>query len=183
MQILFSEREIQERVRELGRQISADHIGQELFLVGVLKGAFVFLADLVRSLSLPLTLDFMALSSYGAHTQTSGAVRILKDLEEDPAGKRVLLVEDIVDTGLTLRYLWGLLEARQPLSLKTCVFLDKPSRRKVPVKIDYCGFVVPDVFVVGYGLDYAEYGRSLPYLGILPEEAKNNPSLLKRSLR
>lgn len=151
---------------ELARAIEADYQGKDLLLVGVLKGAVIFLADLMRHLSLPLAVDFMAVASYGAATKSSGVVRILKDLDTPLNARHVLLVEDIVDTGLTLRYLLDVLKARSPASLKTCVLLDKRERRQVEVPVDYCGFVIPDVFVVGYGLDYAENYRQLPYIAV-----------------
>lgn len=170
LQVLYTADEIARRVAELGRQITADYQGRSLCVVGILKGAIIFLADLVRSISLPLTLDFMAVSSYGHATASSGVVRILKDLDTHIAGRHVLIVEDIIDSGLTLRYLLNLLAARQPASLRTCVFLDKPARREVEVPLDYVGFAIPDVFVVGYGLDYAEDYRHLPYLAVLDQE-------------
>lgn len=170
LRVIYTKDEITSRVHELGRQITADYQGQSLCVVGILKGAIIFLADLVRSISLPLTLDFMAVSSYGHATTSSGVVRILKDLDTHIAGHHVLIVEDIVDSGLTLRYLLSLLAARQPASLRTCVFLDKPAKREVEVSLDYVGFTIPDVFVVGYGLDYAEDYRHLPYLAIFDGE-------------
>ncbi len=169
---LISEEEINKKVKEMGEQISKDYGEErELIVVGILKGAIIFLSDLVRKISLPITLDFMAVSSYGSATQSSGAVRILKDLEVDIENKHVLIVEDIVDTGLTLKYLLENLKARNPKSVKTCILLDKPSRRTVDVKVDYNGFSIPDRFVVGYGLDYAENYRNLPYIGVLKPEA------------
>ncbi|MBC7346205.1 MAG: hypoxanthine phosphoribosyltransferase [Clostridia bacterium] len=166
MEILFTQQELARRVTELARAIEADYQGKDLLLVGVLKGAVIFLADLMRHLSLPLAVDFMAVASYGAATKSSGVVRILKDLDTPLNARHVLLVEDIVDTGLTLRYLLDVLKARSPASLKTCVLLDKRERRQVEVPVDYCGFVIPDVFVVGYGLDYAENYRQLPYIAV-----------------
>lgn len=166
MEILLTEQMLARRVAELARAIEADYQGKDLLLVGVLKGAVIFLADLMRHLSLPLAVDFMAVASYGAATKSSGVVRILKDLDMPLSARHVLLVEDIVDTGLTLRYLLDVLKTRSPASLRTCVLLDKPDRRQVEVPVDYCGFVIPDVFVVGYGLDYAENYRQLPYIAV-----------------
>lgn len=167
LEILLSEEQIASRVRELGRQISHDYQGQQLLIVGILKGAAIFCADLIRQVEIPLAIDFMAVSSYGASTRSSGVIRILKDLEEDLPEYHVLLVEDIVDTGLTLRYLKDYLQRRNPASLKICVLLDKPSRRKVGIDIDYRGFEIPDAFVVGYGLDYNEQYRNLSYISVL----------------
>jgi len=155
-------------VRELAGEISFDYRDrEEVILVGILKGAFVFLADLVRFLSVPARVDFMCVSSYGKATTTSGVVRILKDLDESVEGRHVLLVEDIVDTGLTLQYLKDNLETRGAASVEVCVLLDKQERRLVDVPLDYCGFTVPDRFLVGYGLDYRERYRHLPYIAIL----------------
>lgn len=168
--ILLSEEKIRAKVRELGRAISDDYAGKELLAVGILKGAAVFLADLIRYISIPVYLDFVAVSSYGASTKSSGVVRILKDLEESIEGRHVLIVEDIVDTGLTLNYLVENFKARGPASLKVCTFLDKPIRRKIHVPIDYNGFSIPDKFVVGYGLDYNERYRNLPYIMVLSSE-------------
>ncbi len=165
--ILLAEQEIKERIRELGREISRDYAGRELLLICVLKGAFVFLSDLIRSLEIPITLDFIAVSSYGSATRSSGVVRILKDLDQPIEGKEVLLVEDIVDTGLTLKYLVNMLEERKPASLKICALLDKPERRQVPLNVDYLGFKVPNEFVVGYGLDCNNQFRQLPYVAVL----------------
>ncbi len=169
---LLSAETIAARVAELGAQISADYAGKELMLVGILKGANIFLADLVRQISVPLSYDFVAVSSYGADTKSSGVVRILKDLDEGVESKHVLVVEDIIDTGLTLRlsYLLENLRSRRAASVKICTLLDKPSRRRVEVPIDYRGFTVEDQFVVGYGLDYAGKYRSLPYIGLLKPE-------------
>lgn len=169
-QILLSEEAIAKRVRELGEQISEDYQGCDLVVVGILKGALVFMADLIRHLSIPVIMDFAVVSSYGAATKTSGVVRILKDLDQPIEGKHVLIVEDIIDTGLTMHYLINNLKARKPLSVKVCTLLDKPSRREVDITPDYCGFSIPDHFVVGYGLDYAEYYRNLPQVGVLKPE-------------
>ncbi|HHW18264.1 MAG TPA: hypoxanthine phosphoribosyltransferase [Firmicutes bacterium] len=167
IKVLISQEEILKRVKEMAEEISRDYAGRDLLLVGVLKGSFVFLADLIRNLDCHVAVDFMGTSSYGASTQSSGEVRITKDLEQSVAGKHVLLVEDIVDTGLTLRYLLDTLRARQPASLKVCALLDKPARRRVRVSLDYYGFIIPNAFVVGYGLDYQEKYRGLPFVGVL----------------
>jgi hypoxanthine phosphoribosyltransferase len=168
---LLSADQIQRRVAELGAEITRDYgdASEPLLLVGVLKGAALFLADLVRQVRRPLEFDFVAIASYGAATRSSGEVRVLKDLESAVSGKHVIIVEDILDTGLTLRfsYLIESLKARQAASVKVCVLLDKPSRRRVEVPVDYCGFVIDDQFVVGYGMDYAESYRNLPYIGYL----------------
>src|SRR6266567_554661 len=167
--VLLSAEAIQARVSELGAQISKDYPdhNEPLLLVGVLKGAALFLADLVRAIDRPLEFDFVAIASYGAATRSSGEVRVLKDLESAVSGKHVIIVEDILDTGLTLRfsYLIESLKARQAASVKVCVLLDKPARRRVEVPVDYRGFVIEDRFVVGYGMDYAETYRNLPYIG------------------
>lgn len=165
---LIGEEEIRKRVAELGQQITQDYHGREPLLVGVLKGAMVFLVDLARSIRLPLELDFMAVASYGTMARSTGAVRITKDLDEPLEGRDVLLVEDVVDTGLTLRYVMRALRARRPRSLRVCALLVKEKARPYPVHIDYVGFTIPDVFVVGYGLDYKEAGRNLPYLVVHP---------------
>ena len=167
LQVLFTEEQLKMRVAELAAQIRQDFGGQDLLTVGVLRGAVMFYADLVRELEIPLNMNFMALSSYGASSKSSGAVRIQYDLEEDITGRNVLVVEDIVDTGLTLQYLTKTLRSRNPATLKTCCLFDKPSRRTVEFHADYVGFEVPDVFIVGYGLDYAEKYRNLKYIGEL----------------
>lgn len=169
-EILITEQQITSRVAELGRQISRDYAGREILVVGILKGAVLFLADLVRHIDVPVCLDFMAVSSYGATTASSGVVQIIKDLEQNIEGRHVLIVEDIVDTGLTLKYLRDNLATRRPASLRICTLLDKPGRRKVPVQVDYNGFVIPDEFVVGYGLDYAERYRNLREILVLKTE-------------
>lgn len=161
---LFTEEEIQAKVRELASRITEDYGGESLLLVGILKGAFIFLADLARRIELPVQFDFMALSSYGSATKTSGVVRILKDLDSRIEGRHVLLVEDIIDTGLTLNYLLTNLRARGPASLEICAFLNKRIANKIELPIKYEGFSIPDVFVVGYGLDKAEAYRNLPYI-------------------
>jgi len=165
--ILLAENEIKTRVAELGSCISRDYAGKEILVVGILKGAIVFLTDLIRSITIPAYLDFVAVSSYGSSTSSSGVVRILKDLDQSIEDRHVLIVEDIVDTGLTLNYLVENLKSRRPASLKICALLDKPSRRIIPVEVHYCGFSVPDEFLVGYGLDYNECYRNLPYIMVL----------------
>jgi hypoxanthine phosphoribosyltransferase len=165
--ILFNEEQIESRVRELGEVISRDYSGKNPVVIGILKGSLIFMADLIRRLTIPLSIDYVAVSSYGRSTDSSGVVRIVKDLDEPIEGRHVLVVEDIVDTGLTLRYLLDNLQSRGPLSIAVCVFLDKPSRRKVDIVPDYCGFEIPDEFVVGYGLDYAENYRNMPFIGVL----------------
>jgi hypoxanthine phosphoribosyltransferase len=169
-EILISGEEIRRKVAELGAQITADYAGRDLLLVGVLKGAFVMMADLSRHIHLPLEFDFMAVSSYGAATQTSGVVRILKDLDHEIADKHVLLVEDIVDSGLTLSYLLKNLRTRRPASLEVCALMQKRDVQQVPLDIKYRAFDIPPVFVVGYGLDYAERFRNLPFVGTLKPE-------------
>ncbi|RKD27652.1 hypoxanthine phosphoribosyltransferase [Caminicella sporogenes DSM 14501] len=169
-EILFNEEEIKEKVAELGKQISKDYENKDLVVVGVLKGANVFLSDLIRKISIPITIDFMAVSSYGFSTESSGVVKILKDLDFSIEGKNVLIVEDIVDTGLTLKYLYENLKSRKPKSIKICSLLDKHERRKVDIEVDYIGFEIPDAFIVGYGIDYAEKYRNLPFIASLKEE-------------
>ncbi len=164
---LLSRQAIEERLAQLGAQITADYLTRDLVLVGVLKGSFVFLADLCRHIDLPIGCDFLGLSSYGEGTETSGVVKITSDLSKPIADKDVLIVEDIVDTGLTMSYLLENLATRKPRSVKICALLHKPARMRKPVQIDYLGFSIPDAFVVGYGLDYAERYRNLPYIGVL----------------
>jgi hypoxanthine phosphoribosyltransferase len=168
--VLISTEQIQSRIAELGAEISRDYAGEEVVLVCILKGAFLFMADLCRHLQVPVNTGFMAISSYGNSTVSSGVVRILKDLNESIEGKNILIIEDIVDTGLTLSYIAALLESRKPKSLKICALTNKPQCRKKDVKISYCGFVLPNEFVVGYGLDYCDYYRNLPYIGVLKPE-------------
>jgi hypoxanthine phosphoribosyltransferase len=168
--VLFDEAAISEKIRELGREITVDYQGKQPVLIGILKGAVPFIADLMRTIDLPLVYDLMAVSSYGASTRSSGAVRILKDIDISIEDRDVIVVEDIIDTGLTLQYLMANLESRKPRSLKICTLLDKPSRRKVKIQADYNGFTIPDAFVVGFGLDYAEKYRNLPYIGSLKAE-------------
>jgi len=172
--ILIDEDTLQAKVRELGAKITEDYEGKDLLLICVLKGAAVFVSDLMKRIKLPLEIDFMAVSSYGSDTKSSGVVRILKDLDKGIEGKHLLIVEDIIDSGLTLSYLIENLKARGPESVEVCTILDKPDRRKVDMNIKYTGFKVPDEFVVGYGLDYAEKYRNLPYVAVLKEEIYSN---------
>jgi hypoxanthine phosphoribosyltransferase len=165
--ILVDEDALQARIAELGEEISADYEGRDLLLLGVLKGAVFFMADLMRRLTVPCEIDFMAISSYGAATDSSGVVRILKDLDINIAGRHVLVVEDIIDSGLTLSYLVRNLEAREPASLEICALLTKPERREIDVEVRYVGFEIPNRFVIGYGLDFAERYRNLPYVAVL----------------
>ncbi|MEP7223816.1 MAG: hypoxanthine phosphoribosyltransferase [Actinomycetota bacterium] len=166
-EILIDEEILQARIRELGVQISADYDGRDLLLVGVLKGAVFFMADLMRELTVPCEIDFMAISSYGAAIDSSGVVRILKDLDINVAGRDVLVVEDIIDSGLTLSYLMRNLTARKPASLDVVALLTKPDRREIEVPVRYVGFEIPNRFVIGYGLDFAERYRNLPYVAVL----------------
>ena len=166
---LVSQSDLERRVRELGAEISRDYEGKDLFLVGVLKGAVFFLSDLMRSLEVDCEVDFMAVASYGSSTDSSGVVRILKDLDATIEGKDVLIVEDIIDSGLTLSYLLRTLKAREPRSLEVCALLTKPERREVDLPIRYTGFEIPNKFVIGYGLDHAERYRNLPYVAVLQE--------------
>lgn len=167
IKVLLPEEEVEERIRQLGKQITEDYSHEEVSLVCTLKGASFFACELAKRIDLPLTLDFIAVASYGSGTQSSGEVRMIKDLDESIEGKNVIVVEDIVDTGRTLSYLLEIMKKRNPKSLKLCSLLDKPERRVVDVKVDYKGFEVPDLFVVGYGLDYAQKYRNLPYIGVL----------------
>ena len=168
--VLVSEEELKAKVAELGAQISRDYEGKNLVLVSILKGSVVFMADLMRAVSIPCSIDFMVVSSYGSGVKTSGVVKIVKDLDADLAGKDLLIVEDILDTGMTLHYLKQLLQDRNPNSIRIATLLDKPERRRAAVRADYVGYQVPDEFVVGYGLDYDEKYRNLPYVGILKPE-------------
>ena len=165
--VLFSEEQLAQRVAEIAAQIDKDYAGKEPLLVSVLRGSFVFMADLVRQITVPCTVDFMAVSSYGSGTTSSGQVKIVKDLSETIEGKDVIVVEDILVSGSTLSYLLMLVEARRPASIRLCTLLDKPERRTKPVEVQYSGFTIPDEFVVGYGLDYDERYRNLPYIGVL----------------
>ncbi len=169
--VLLSEERIRQRVKELGEQITNDYAGESLLFVGILKGSAVFLADLIRAVDLPVDYDFVAISSYGSDTQSSGVVRLLKDLEHGVSDRHVIIVEDIVDTGWTLRmsYIVENIKIRGAASVKVCTLLDKPSRRQVEVEIHYRGFEIEDLFVIGYGLDYDGRYRNLPYIGVLPD--------------
>jgi hypoxanthine phosphoribosyltransferase len=170
-EVLIGEEQIRQKVIELGARLSADYLGRELTLVSVLKGSLPFMADLMRAISIPVTIDLMEVSSYGGTaTETSGLVRILKDLSASIEGRDVLIVEDIIDTGLTLNYLVRYLKGKNPRSLRICTLLDKPARRLVEIPIDYRGFEIPDQFVVGYGLDFGERYRNLPFIGVLKPE-------------
>src|SRR3989454_11481871 len=169
-EVLIEEAALKARIAELGEEVSADYAGRDLLLIGVLKGAVFFLADLMRHLTVPCEIDFMAISSYGASTDSSGVVRILKDLDMNIEGRHVLVVEDIIDSGLTLSYLIRNLEAREPASLEVCALMTKPERREIQVPVRYVGFEIPNRFVVGYGLDFAEKYRNLPYVGVLDAE-------------
>lgn len=168
--VLLSAEEIAKRVKELGQQITKDYQGCDLLVVGILKGSNMFMSDLIRHIDMPMHMDFMIVSSYGNATESTGVVKIMKDLEKGIQGKHVLIIEDIIDTGLTLKYLTQILNTRKPESVKLCTLLDKPARRKEPVDVDYIGFEMPDEFLVGYGIDYAEYYRNLPFIGVLKPE-------------
>ncbi|MGA8942313.1 MAG: hypoxanthine phosphoribosyltransferase [Thermoactinomyces sp.] len=176
-EILITKEQIQKKVEELGRIVSEDYKELNPLCICVLKGAIPFMADLIREMTIPIEVDFMAVSSYGNSTTSSGVVRIIKDLETSIEGRHVLIVEDIIDSGLTLSYLVDLLKGRNAASVKIITMLDKPERRKVDLHPDYCGFTIPDAFVVGYGLDYAEKYRNLPYIGILKKEIYTRQSL------
>jgi len=168
--IFFTEEQLRDKVRELGARITADYAGKYPLFVGVLKGSFVFMADLVRRVELDCDVDFMAVSSYGSGTTTTGAVEISKDLSHDIEGRDVVIVEDILDSGVTLSYLKKYLEVRKPASIRICTLLDKPARRRAEIYPDYTGFTCPNEFIVGYGLDYAEKYRNLPFIGVLKPE-------------
>lgn len=170
--VYFTEKELQAKVRELGRQITEDYkdAKEDIYCVGILKGASVFYTDLVRAIDLPVRFDFMIASSYDNGTSTTGSVKILKDFDYDIEGKHLIVIEDIIDSGTTMSYLLKYFQHRKPASVKLCALLSKPSRRTAEVPIDYCGFEVPDEFLVGYGLDYAEVYRNLPYIGVLKPE-------------
>jgi hypoxanthine phosphoribosyltransferase len=167
--VLITQEEIQTRVSELGAEITRDYRGKDLLLISVLKGSIVFMADLMRAVDMPVGIDFLAVSSYGMGSKTSGIVKINKDLDQAVEGKHILIVEDILDSGMTLSYIKELMEGRHPLSIEICTLLDKPDRRAPDAKVDcrYIGFTIPDAFVVGYGLDYAEKYRNFPYVGVL----------------
>lgn len=166
-QVLYTEEQLRARVREVGAQITADYAGRAPMLISVLRGSYIFMADLTRAIDLDVTVDFMAVSSYGAGTVSSGQVEIKKDLSDSIEGKDLIIVEDILDSGNTLYYLMDVLRARKPASLRICALMDKPERRTKPITADYVGFTIPDAFIVGYGLDYAEKYRNLPYVGVL----------------
>lgn len=168
--ILLDKDVLANRIQELGEEISKDFAGEEIMLIGILKGASIFLSDLIRQISLPAYIDYMVVSSYGNSAETSGVVRIIKDLDYNIEGKNIIIVEDIIDTGLTLAYLRKNLLSRHPKSLKICTLLDKPARREKEINVDYKGFEVPDEFIVGYGIDYAEKYRNLPFVGLLKRE-------------
>ena len=169
-EVLFSEEQLRDRIRQLGEEITKDYAGQELVLVCILRGSYIFMADLSRAIDLPLSADFIALSSYGKGTSSSGQVELRKDLSDPVEGKHLLIVEDILDSGNTLYYLTNLLKTRHPASVRICTLLNKPERREKDIQPDYVGFTIPDAFVVGYGLDYAEKYRNLPYVGVLKPE-------------
>ena len=173
-EILYTEDQLAEIVARMGRQISEDYRDKNLFMISVLKGSLIFMADLMRAVTIPCSIDFLSVSSYGAGTTTTGAVRILKDLDDSLEGKDLLIVEDILDSGVTLSFLMKNLSARNPRSIRLCTLLDKPERRKVDIHADYVGAQVPDEFIVGYGLDYAEKYRNLPYIGVLKPEIYQN---------
>lgn len=170
IRVMYSEEEVSARIREIAEQINRDYEGKEIHLIGILRGGSFFMCELAKRITVPVTIDFMSASSYGMSTTSSGVVKIVKDLEESIVGRNVIVVEDIIDTGRTLSYLLEMLKEREPESLKLCTLLDKPDRRVVEVKIDYNGYSIPDEFVVGYGLDYAQKYRNLPYIGIVEFE-------------
>lgn len=167
IRIFLSEQEVDERIRQIGEQISRDYAGKQVHMICVLKGGSFFMCELAKRITVPVSLDFMSVSSYGSETKSSGVVKIVKDLDEPLKGKDVLVVEDIVDSGRTLSYLLEMLSDRGPASLRLCTLLDKPDRRVIDVNVDYTGFQIPDEFVVGYGLDYGQKYRNLPYIGIV----------------
>ena len=170
IKVLLSEEEVDEKIKEIGEQISRDYAGRQVHLVCVLKGGSFFMCELAKRITVPVSLDFMSVSSYGSETKSSGVVKIVKDLDESLKGKDVIVIEDIVDSGRTLSYLMEMLKNREPASLRLCTLLDKPERRVVDVHVDYTGFQIPDEFVVGYGLDYDQRYRNLPYIGIVEFE-------------
>lgn len=169
VKVLISEEEVGKKIREIGEQISADYAGKELHVICILKGGVFFMCELVKHITVPVTHDFMSVSSYGDGTESSGRIKIIKDLDDSIEGKDVLIVEDIIDSGRTLHHLMQLLHARNPKSVRLCTLLDKPDRRVIEVPVDYTGFSIPDLFVVGYGLDYAQHYRNLPYIGVIEE--------------
>lgn len=172
-EVLISREDIEKRVKALGEQITKDYEDKDILVVGILKGAVIFMSELVQRINKPVAMDFMAVSSYGKSSVSTGEVRIIKDLDDSVEGKHLLIVEDIIDTGYTLQYLVDNLQKRGAKSVKICTFLDKVERRKVDIPVDYVGYEVPDEFIVGYGLDYAEMGRNLPYVAALKEEVYN----------
>ena len=167
IRVMISEQEVDERIEALGKQISEDYAGKQVHIIGVLKGGVFFMCELAKRITIPVSMDFMSVSSYGDGTSSSGVVKITKDLDEPLEGKDVIVVEDIVDSGRTLSYLLEILQRRKPSSMKLCTLLDKPDRRVTQVEVSYCGFEIPDEFVVGYGLDYAQLYRNLPYIGVV----------------
>lgn len=167
IRVLIPEDKVDERIAQLGEQISQDYAGKQVHLIGILKGSIFFICELAKRITVPVTMDFMSVSSYGAGTKSSGVVKLIKDLDEPINGKDVLIVEDIIDSGRTLNYLLKNLSSRQPSSIRLCTMLDKPERREVEVEVDYQGFRIPDEFVIGYGLDYDQRYRNLPYIGVL----------------
>ncbi|MCB2307785.1 hypoxanthine phosphoribosyltransferase [Clostridium estertheticum] len=169
-EVLYNEEQLRDKIRQMGEKVSKDYYGKDLILIGILKGSVIFMSDLLKEITIPCKMDFMAVSSYGNSTKTSGVVRILKDLDFEIQGKDVLIVEDIIDSGVTLKYLMKCLSARKPSSLEIICLLNKPERRKVDIEVKYVGFDVPDFFIVGFGMDYAERYRNLPYIGILKDE-------------
>ena len=183
LKVLLSEEQLKAKCAEMGARITRDYQGKNLLLVTVLKGAVVYLADLMRCIDLPCAIDFMVVSSYGSGVKTSGVVKIVKDLDQDLSGRDILIVEDILDSGMTLSYLKGLLQSRRPASIRIATLLDKPSHRKVDLQADYVGYEVPDEFVVGYGLDYDEQYRNLPYVGVLKPEVYTKISVQCKGAR
>ena len=167
IKVMISEEEVNEKIRAMGEQISKDYAGKEIHMICVLKGGVFFMCELAKRIDVPVSLDFMAVSSYGGDTKSSGVVKIVKDLDESIEDKEVLIIEDIIDSGRTLSYLMNMLRARNPKSLRLCTLLDKPDRRVIPVEVNYTGFTIPDEFVVGYGLDYAQKYRNLPFIGVV----------------
>ena len=172
--ILIGEDELNSIVERLGEQITNDYSGKDVLLIGILKGSVIFMADLMRAIKVPCNIDFMAVSSYGNGTESSGRVKINKDLDNDIQGKDIIIIEDILDSGKTLYYIRDILSARKPASIKICTLFDKPERREADIKADYIGSLVPNEFIVGYGLDYAEYYRNLPFIGVLKESVYEN---------
>lgn len=172
--VLIDENELKAIVKRLGAEITADYLGKDVLLIGILKGSVIFMADLMREIDVPCNIDFMAVSSYGNGTESSGRVKINKDLDNDIQGKDIIIIEDILDSGKTLYYIRDILSARKPASIKICTLFDKPERREADIKADYVGSLVPNEFIVGYGLDYSEYYRNLPFIGVLKEEVYEN---------